>query len=236
MKRSLVLSIVLVLLISTFQLAAGRSPSGEVFQVSTFGTFAKGAYEGFTTFSELKRRGDFGIGTINGLDGEMIARDGEFFLIRADGKVSKIDDSEKAPFAMVTFFKPDNRVSLSEFKNIGSLQDFVDSSLPGLGNVYAVRIDGDFSYLKVRSVPLQQKPYPPLEQVIKNQTVFELRDIQGTMVGFRFPSSLAGVNVPGYHFHFISKDGSSGGHVLDCVLKSGQAGTAVTSDLVLRLR
>jgi len=230
------LSIVLILILSTLQLAAAQSSPGQVFQVSTFGTFAKGAYEGITTFAELRRRGDFGIGTISGLDGEMIARDGEFFLVRDDGKVSKIEDSEKAPFATVTFFSPNNRISLAEFKNIAMLQEFLDSKLPGLENVYAVRIDGDFSYLKVRSVPGQQKPYPPLEEVIKKQVVFELKGIQGTMVGFRFPSSLAGVNVPAYHFHFISKDETSGGHVLDCTLKGGQAGAAVISDLVLRLR
>jgi len=34
---------------------------------------------------ELKRNGDFGIGTFNALDGEMIGLDGAFYQIKVDG-------------------------------------------------------------------------------------------------------------------------------------------------------
>lgn len=31
---------------------------------------------------------------------------------------------------------------------------------------------------------------------------------------------MQGVNVPGYHFHFLSKDKKSGGHILDCITQN----------------
>ena len=44
-----------------------------VFQASTISALLDGAYEGDVTFAELASRGDFGIGTLNGCDGEMVA-------------------------------------------------------------------------------------------------------------------------------------------------------------------
>jgi acetolactate decarboxylase len=35
------------------------------------------------------------------------------------------------------------------------------------------------------------------------------------MLGFRFPSYAEGIEVGGYHLHFIDADRSRGGHVLD---------------------
>jgi len=39
--------------------------------------------------------------------------------------------------------------------------------------------------------------------------------VEGTMLGFRFPSYAEGIEVGGYHLHFISADRSRGGHVLE---------------------
>ena len=44
-----------------------------VFQTSTISALLDGAYEGDVTFGELARHGDFGLGTLQQLDGEMIA-------------------------------------------------------------------------------------------------------------------------------------------------------------------
>ncbi len=40
------------------------------------------------------------------------------------------------------------------------------------------------------------------------------------MVGFRFPSYMDEINVAGYHFHFITDDEESGGHLLDCKMRN----------------
>jgi acetolactate decarboxylase len=53
-----------------------------------------------------------------------------------------------------------------------------------------------------------------MTEVAANQNLFELEDVVGTMVGFRFPDYAKGINVPGYHLHFVTADRTRGGHVL----------------------
>ena len=95
------------------------------------------------------------------------------------------------------------------------LMKFLDTKLPSENLIYAIKIEGRFPSLKVRSAARQNKPFPVLTEAIKEQKVFELKDQEGTLVGFKFPSYAEGINVPGYHFHFLSKNKTLGGHVLD---------------------
>lgn len=209
--------------------------AGELFQVSTLASFAQGKYDGPLTIDELKQRGNQGIGTINGLYGEMIALDGQFYQIRTDGKVYSIADSEQTPFAMVVKFKSDKKLSITEAKDASTWQRLLDGILPDPAGVYAFKVHGNFNSLKVRSVPKQEKPYPCLEDVIKNQTVFNLKNVKGTMIGFRFPDFMKGVNAPGYHFHFITADKSAGGHVLECDIQDAEAEMEIVSSLNMTL-
>jgi acetolactate decarboxylase len=84
-------------------------------------------------------------------------------------------------------------------------------------------------------VPRQRKPYPPLVEVVKEQPTFELSDVSGSLVGFRFPDYAQGLNVTGYHFHFITADRSAGGHVLGCTLTHGELRVDREADLRLEL-
>jgi acetolactate decarboxylase len=54
-----------------------------------------------------------------------------------------------------------------------------------------------------------------LTEVVADQHVFDLAEVSGTMLGFRFPTWVEGIEVAGYHLHFISEDCARGGHVLD---------------------
>lgn len=47
-----------------------------LFQASTIGALLDGAFEGDLSFAELAGHGDLGLGTLNHLDGEMIATGG----------------------------------------------------------------------------------------------------------------------------------------------------------------
>ncbi|HEY3552166.1 MAG TPA: acetolactate decarboxylase, partial [Solirubrobacterales bacterium] len=76
-----------------------------LFQASTIGALLEGAFEGDLSFHELGEHGDFGLGTLNHLDGEMIAIDGEFFRADVDGNVTEVADEERTPFAVVTHFE-----------------------------------------------------------------------------------------------------------------------------------
>ena len=41
------------------------------------------------------------------------------------------------------------------------------------------------------------------------------------MVGFYCPPYIHGLNVPGYHLHFVTEDRKQGGHLLECSLQEG---------------
>jgi acetolactate decarboxylase len=100
---------------------------------------------------------------------------------------------------------------------------------------HAVRVDGLFHYVKTRSVPRQRKPYPPLVEVVKHQPTFELRNIRGSLVGFRFPDYAQGLNVPGYHLHFVTESRQAGGHLLECRMAHGELHVDHEADLRLEL-
>jgi acetolactate decarboxylase len=187
-----------------------------LFQASTIGALLDGAFDGDLTFAELAERGDLGLGTLNHLDGEMIAVDGEFFRADVDGRLNRVAPEEKTPFAVVTRFEPalDRRLGAEERSHEELLAE-IDRLVPDEAPSCAVRIDGWFPRVRARSVPRQEPPYRPLTEVVADQHVFELTDVEGTMLGFRFPAYAEGIEVAGYHLHFLSADRSRGGHVLD---------------------
>jgi acetolactate decarboxylase len=187
-----------------------------LFQASTIGALLDGAFEGDLSFRELAEHGDLGLGTLNHLDGEMIALDGEFFRADVDGNATRIEADERTPFAVVTAFEPaiDEQLPEEELSHEELLSRF-DGLVPEDASSCAIRLDGRFDLVRARSVPRQAPPYRPLTEVVADQRVFELRDLEGTMLGFRFPTYAEGIEVAGYHLHFISADRSRGGHVLD---------------------
>jgi acetolactate decarboxylase len=191
-----------------------------LYQVSILDALMKGDYDGKVTLSKIRRHGDFGIGTFDRLDGEAIELDGIFYRVGSDGTVHRLSGNVKSPFFMGTFFGTDIEFSVPGESDYLSLQKLINSRLP-TGNIpYAIKVEGKFSYIKTRSVPAQNKPYPLLSEVVKGQSIFEFKDIEGTLVGFKIPDYMRGVNMPGYHLHFISRDRTKGGHLLACVINS----------------
>ena len=196
------------------ELHAGREPH-VLFQASTIAALLEGAYEGDLTFAELAEHGDLGLGTLDGLDGEMIALDGRFYRADVDGHTSEIDPEERTPFAVVTSFEPTVEATLGDELDHEALLAALDELAPAGASSCAIRLDGRFELLRARSVPRQHPPYRPLSEVVAEQHVFELAEVEGTMVGFRFPAYVEGIEVAGYHLHFLSGDRRRGGHVLD---------------------
>ena len=190
-----------------------------VCQFSSMDAFQSGAYGGWVEYRAIAEKGDFGIGTVDRLDGEMIALEGRFYRIASDGKVHVISSSALSPFATVTFFRPELEFSAADIEDYAGLAAYLDRLLTDKEAFYAIRVDGLFDSIQTRSVPAQNEPFPALEEALKKQTLFFSKEINGSMIGFRFPDSCRGVNKPGYHFHFISNDRRSGGHVLELSLR-----------------
>jgi acetolactate decarboxylase len=214
----------LLLLLLAGVAVAGPSGTREgdaVFQTSTISALSVGVYDGSMTFRELKEHGNFGLGTLEGLDGELVGVDGRFYHVNAEGVVAPVPDEGKTPFAVVKQFRTDRTLTLTETVDAAGLAKLLDGALPSRNVPYAIRIDGQFSSILLRSVPRQSKPYPPLAQALEGQRTFPLRDVAGTLVGFRTPPYLQAVNAPGYHFHFLTADRKAGGHVLACEMRSG---------------
>ena len=195
------------------------------FQAGTLDALMAGGYDGDATIEELLAHGDLGVGTVQSLGGELVVLDGAAYLIDGDGVVRPVRSSERTPFAVVCRFAPLVTVRVAAPTALSGLHDLVDAHRPALAGrpaeVLAVRIDGDFDELRLRSVHAQQPPYPPLSEVTAHQSEWTLGPTAGTLVGFRFPDGTAGVEVPGYHLHFLSDDRRHGGHVLDATLVEG---------------
>jgi len=185
-----------------------------LFQASTIGALLEGVYDGDLSFAELAEHGDLGLGTLNGLDGEMIALDGRFYRADVDGRVGEVVSSALTPFAVVTRFDPAIDLEIAGPHEHEELLATLDRLVPAGVASCAIRVDGHFELVRVRSVPRQSPPYRPLTEVVAEQRVFALSDLAGTILGFRFPAYIEGIEVSGYHLHFISEDRSRGGHVL----------------------
>lgn len=210
-----------------------------IVQSSTIQALLEGAYDGDLTFQQVQSYGDTGIGTLNGLDGELIGLDGIFYQVSIDGKVHPVTMSMKTPFAITKFFKADFKIIYTKSVDLGldfeELKKRLDHLAPNPNALYAFRVDGLFEQVKTRSVPKQKRPYPRLADAVKNQKYFDFKKSRGTLVGFRFPNYLKGINVPGYHFHYITKDRQGGGHVLTLKTSTIKIQVDESLDLVLKI-
>lgn len=189
---------------------------GRIVQAGTIINLMQGIYTGSTTFAELEKLGDIGLGTNNGLGGELVVIDGKFYLADEHGDVKQLPLTDKTPYAIMAKFSPQQQFTLQRIQSITQLEQALDQRLSSRNLFYVMKVDGDFSYIKARSLKEPTKPYLPLDQVIKtNQTVFELNNISGTLVIFKSPAFVSPMSVPNYHIHFISKDKKKAGHIFD---------------------
>ena len=217
-------------------LGCSHLPDKEVlYQVSTIQALSAGNYDGQITLCALKKRGDFGLGTFQGLDGEMVALDSRFYQVKVDGRVYLVNEAVGIPFAQVTFFDVDKTLVINKELSYAQLKQHLDELLPSKNIFYAVKISGLFKYVKARSVPKQIKPYPGLNQAVKEQKVFEFHNIKGTVVGWYSPEYFNNLSVGGYHLHFISEDRLSGGHLLDFQTSRVKIEIDGTADFYLNL-
>lgn len=218
MKSSFVILLALALLLPG---CACRPPADTLTQTSTIDALLAGGYDGELASGELLRYGDLGIGTFDRLDGEMIVLDGRIYQVKADGRVYRPPGTLSTPFAAVVRFEPDEVVEISQGGDFAAITELLDSRIAEPNLFHAIRIQGRFAGMHTRSVPAQQKPYPPLAEVAEDQPEFVMTDISGTIVGFRCPAYVKGINVPGYHLHFLSDDRRHGGHILDFEIEEG---------------
>jgi acetolactate decarboxylase len=202
---------------------AHEHPRHELFQTSTLHALLGGAFDGDVTLGELLDNGDLGLGTLDGLDGELIVVDGEAWKARVDGSLTRPALSCRTPYAVVVPFSRGEPVALRGPFGDAELENRLSRRVDAARRPTAIRIDGRFESVQVRSVPKQSRPYPSLAQAIAQQQVTDLAGVSGSMVGFRFPDALEGIEMAGAHLHFVTDDRVRGGHVLSYTVLEGTA-------------
>ncbi|MBP9008152.1 MAG: acetolactate decarboxylase [Methanospirillum sp.] len=217
--------VAVILCIALFFMVPGSAvindtPSSNLFHVSAYSLLADGQYDGVVTVGDLKNNGTFGIGGYEHMDGELLMLDGTVWQITHDGVVYEPSDDTKVCFANIIHFNPTITHQVNETLDKAEVYTVITDLFPDDDTIYAVKVTGDFADMQARSVPSQSPPYPPLSEVIQNQSVFDLGPVTGTLTGFWFPDWMAGVNVAGFHQHFISADNTSGGHALNYTIKN----------------
>lgn len=205
-----------------------------MYQISTSTALAEGVYQGGVSSKELLQGGDFGLGTFERLEGEMVVVDGAIYQAHPDGSVQRRDDDFWVPFGVVTHFREDSNFQTGEFASLRELESACDRHRESDNLFYALRLDGEFEALHARVVrPAEQGTR--LIDAVKTQPEFHFSNIGGTLVCLWSPRYASSFNIPGYHFHFLSHDHSKGGHVLDCSAKDLRAGIQMLCEYDVRL-
>ena len=205
-----------------------------LFQVSTSTALVEGVFDGCTCVHDLKRHGDFGLGTFEGLDGEMVMLDGVCYQVRAGGTAHQVADNAFVPFATVTRFFADHKFLVDEAGSFDELLTQIDAQRPSNNLFVAFRIDGSFENLSLRAAR-KAEPGEKLVGAIEHQSQFQTQQEKGTLVGFWAPPYAASIGVSGYHFHFINAAGNFGGHVFDLSAKDLQVGMHIETDIHLAI-
>ena len=209
-----------------------------VYQVALLQSLTQGYYDGIIKVSELKKHGDTGIGTFEGVNGEMIVIDGKVYQALGDGTVKEADENETVPFSNVSFFDSDVSVDLKDINDMASFKAELDKTVneKGKNMFYLVKVSGTFDKMFVRSEIKQEKPYKSLDKALEtDQREFNYENITGTVVGLYCPDYMGGLNASGWHFHFISDDRTKGGHMLDLSFASAKAELDITPSFDMKL-
>ncbi len=185
-----------------------------IFQVSTTGALVQGVYQGCTRVRDLKAHGDFGLGTYEDLDGELVMLDGHCFRATAEGVTREVNDDRFVPFAVITRFETDRKESVLDIDSLASLERKMDVFRSSENIFTGIKLDGVFDKLDLRAA-CKAAAGEDLVTATSHQSEFHLENVEGTLVGFWTPAYARTLNVSGYHLHFISADRKQGGHLLN---------------------
>jgi acetolactate decarboxylase len=222
-------SVVTAVLSQYFQTSRHRA-----YQISTSGALVQGASEGAVSSRRLLANGDFGLGTFEHLDGEMVVLDGIIYQVRGDGTVEARRDDFQIPFAVVSRFQADKSFEVRDMSSLDDLERACDPHRESENLFYALRVDGIFERMHTRAVKGAGEG-TRLLAAAETQPEFRFTNIEGTLVCVWSPRYSSSFSIPGYHFHFISQDRTKGGHVLDCSAKGLRIGIQTLFEYDVRL-
>jgi acetolactate decarboxylase len=194
-----------------------QAPAKEaIHYISLNNAIQQGQYDGVSPLNWVRDLADFGVGSEENLKSEVVAIDGSFYKIGANGEAELMKGDDLLSYAALKNFTPDIIVRYEEPINFEELQRYLDKVVD-LNEFSAIRIDALFESATFRCYAEQVKPYKPMDEI--PEVNFTKENIKGTLVGFYTPSSASVMNSPSYHFHFIDDERKTGGHFKAGVLR-----------------
>ena len=190
-----------------------------IYQHGTLGGLMRDLMDGTEKIGALLEYGDFGLGTLEGSNGEVLFLNGVIYHTDQTGTVRQLTGEEWTPYAAVTNFDSEEQFSLTDVSDDQVKTEILKKISHNL--FAAIKVEGLFKHMHVRVAPKQEKPYPRFVEIARNQPEFEADELYGTIVGFFTPELFHGAASAGFHLHFISDDHQFGGHVLDFELTDG---------------
>lgn len=201
--------------------------ANKMFQVSTLHALVAGYTRSVITVEELEGMGDVGLGTFEGVDGEMILLDGVCYRARQDGSVARPAPGAGVPFASVASVEGGTAFELGEARGIDALKQELTCKIDeayALNSMHVVTVTGAFDSVSARSESAYRADHITLKDMLATtQREFVFEKLDGTLVCVYHPDFMDGINAPGWHVHFLSEDRARGGHVFDLSLIRGHA-------------
>ena len=219
MKRNKLIIIINFILATPIFLLANNT----IYQAGTITALTNGQYDSSITIKELKDKGSFGLGTVEGAKGEMMIYDGKAFLSDISGKAIPLNESITIPYASAFNFSNSNISSHYEDLTIPKILTLIKTKLYGTNYFYIFKITGVFSEIHARTIPPAKKGVTLSKWIAEKQKFHDLKMVKGTMIGIYSPAYLSNVTVPGFHFHFITADQSHVYHVYSFKAKKVEA-------------
>ena len=233
-----ILPIIPLIIISLLLTSCQRSDSPSaapytVTQIGTNHTLNAGEYHGILPISTLLNHGNFGLGTYDNLNGEMILLGGQFYQVLVDGTVVNPPLTTTTPFGVVTFFNPTQSIPINSPIDIRNLEQELLSSHIDPNRIYAIKITANLDSARYRSWPEQKPPFKPFSELSDQEKIYNSRNIDVTLVGFYFPEWFGEVNTIGFHFHFITNNHKTGGHLYDALISRGNVEISSIDQLLI---
>ncbi|MFD1454107.1 acetolactate decarboxylase [Levilactobacillus lanxiensis] len=205
-----------------------------LYQHGTLALLVPGLLAGTLTMAELLRHGDTGIGTGEGLDGELIILDGHPYQVNAQGEVHEVAGDFTLPFANSHYADYQPLMTV-----LGASQADLNQQIRALAQLdnafFSVKITGLFTAIRTRAVAKSEPPYQTLAQAAQQQQIFSRGEVEGTLIGYYAPQLYDGIAVAGFHKHFLAADHSFGGHLLDFESVTGEVAVQPFSTLAQHL-
>ncbi|THV62507.1 MULTISPECIES: acetolactate decarboxylase [Chryseobacterium] len=212
-----------IVVTALFAFLKAQQPVDKIFHYSSMDAMRNGVYTGDLTVQDLKKKGDFGLGTYNLLDGELIALDGNVYRIASDGSVEIADNKRLVPFGSFTFFKKDHLITLENIQTTDMLMKKLLEVLPSSNRFYAVKIETTFMNVTLGGAEkVHEKDTTGIAVLMKTRPLYKKQNIKGTLTGFYNPSYIGGLDLSPFHFHFLSEDKRVGGHLMEGTFDSAK--------------